>query len=313
MKPTLSRKRACFYGLAIGDALGAPVEFMGPHTFPRVTGYQSGGPHRLLAGQWTDDTSMALALADSLLHVGWDPVDQMRRYIDWHRSGAYSITGSCFDIGITTAKALRKFKASHDPETSGDPQEAASGNGSIMRLAPVAIYTADRYATDPNGIIDLAVASSRPTHASLQCLLACAILGLTLGALINGLSLHDAMSPDGPVLRRVRKYLPVHSDFADLMSGRLPLLHPPRIQGAGYVVRTLEAALWAVATSRSFEEAVLKAVNLGDDADTVGAVCGQIAGARWGMEGIPTHFLTGLDLPDCYGAIIERLCALKGP
>jgi ADP-ribosylglycohydrolase len=146
------RSRGTLIGLAVGDALGAAVEFKSPGSFAPVTGYRSGGPHRLNAGEWTDDTSMSLALADSITAVGWDLNDQASRYLDWWKTGKYSVNGRCFDIGITTRSALGRFIFSKDALTSGDVSERASGNGSIMRLAPVPIRYADLYATTPSGV-----------------------------------------------------------------------------------------------------------------------------------------------------------------
>ena len=134
---TTDRRRGAILGLAIGDALGAAVEFQPPGSFAEVTGFRVGGPHGLDAGEWTDDTSMALALADSIAEVGWDLEDQAQRYVKWWRTGIYSVNGRCFDIGITTVRALQRFRETGDPLTSGDPSPRASGNGSIMRLAPV--------------------------------------------------------------------------------------------------------------------------------------------------------------------------------
>src|SRR6516162_1249119 len=131
------RCRGTLIGLAVGDALGAAVEFSSPGSFAPVTSYRGGGPHRLKAGEWTDDTSMALALADSIASVGWDLNDQASRYVEWWKSGQYSVNGRCFDIGITTRGALSKFLATKNALVSGDISERASGNGSIMRLAPL--------------------------------------------------------------------------------------------------------------------------------------------------------------------------------
>src|ERR1700726_508142 len=127
------RRRGTLIGLAVGDALGAAVEFKSPGSFAPVTGHRSGGPHRLNAGEWTDDTSMALALADSIASVGWDLNDQANRYVQWWKTGKYSVNGRCFDIGITTSSALSKFLATKNALASGDTSERASGNGSIMR------------------------------------------------------------------------------------------------------------------------------------------------------------------------------------
>src|ERR1700674_2729246 len=123
-----NRLRGALIGLAVGDALGAAVEFKTPGSFAPVTGYRSGGPHGLKAGEWTDDTSMALALADSIASVGWDLNDQASRYVEWWQTGKYSVTGRCFDIGITTRSALSNFLVTRDALSSGDSSERASGN-----------------------------------------------------------------------------------------------------------------------------------------------------------------------------------------
>src|SRR5579872_3091324 len=140
-----SRVRGALIGLAVGDALGAAVEFSPPDTFEPVVGFRAGGPHGLKAGEWTDDTSMALALADSIASAGWDLNDQASRYVEWWKTGRYSVNGRCFDIGITTRSALSRFITSKDALASGDPSERASGNGSIMRLTPVPVGHADLY------------------------------------------------------------------------------------------------------------------------------------------------------------------------
>jgi ADP-ribosylglycohydrolase len=158
------RARGALLGLAVGDALGATVEFMSPGSFAPVTDMIGGGPHRLQPGEWTDDTSMALCLAESLVECGgFDATDQMRRYVQWYREGYMSSTGSCFDIGNTTRAALHRFERDDEPFAgSTDPRSA--GNGSIMRLAPVPIY----YHHDPRAAISYAADSSRTTHAAAE-------------------------------------------------------------------------------------------------------------------------------------------------
>ena len=178
-------QRGTLFGLAVGDALGAAVEFEPPGTFPEVTGYRGGGPHGLAAGAWTDDTSMALALADSIASVGWNLNDQAGRYTAWWQKGEYSVNGWCFDIGITTRSALNRFLKTGDARTSGDTSERASGNGSIMRLAPVSIRYTDLFPDQLDELVRLLVESSLPTHASPQCLSACAYMGLVLCGLIH--------------------------------------------------------------------------------------------------------------------------------
>ena len=188
--------RGALIGLAVGDALGAAVEFSSPGSFAPVTGYRSGGPHGLQAGEWTDDTSMALALADSMASVGWDLNDQANRYVEWWQTGKYSVNGRCFDIGITTRRALSRFLAHKNALASGDASEWASGNGSIMRLAPVPVAHADLYPDKIEELSRLADESSLPTHASEQCRSACRYLATVLAALVRGEDRAAVLSPE---------------------------------------------------------------------------------------------------------------------
>jgi ADP-ribosylglycohydrolase len=301
------RKRGAMIGLAIGDALGAAVEFKSPGSFPAVTGFRGGGPHRLKPGEWTDDTSMALALADSIAHAGWDLNDQCRRYVEWWQQGKYSITGDCFDIGITTSRALGRFQHTGDARTSGDPSESASGNGSIMRLAPVPIRFADLFPDRLEELAEKLVESSVTTHASPLCLSSCAYMGLVLCGLIHGRPREEVLSPDWEPLARLKKSYPLHASVAAVAAGSFRQKRPPEIQGSGFVVKSLEAALWAFHDARDFREAVLRAVNLGDDADTTAAVCGQFAGAYWGESQIPADWRDGLAGKEMIQKAIEGL------
>jgi ADP-ribosylglycohydrolase len=288
------RRRGALIGLAIGDALGAAVEFQRPGTFVEVTGFRGGGLHRLAAGEWTDDTSMALALADSIAETGWDLNDQAERYVAWWRTGAYSVNGRAFDIGITTSASLRRFLETGDASTSGSSAPHASGNGSIMRLAPVAIAYAPLLFDRLDILVERAVESSRPTHGSPQCLSACAYFAVVLAGLMQGLPREQVLDPNWPVLQRLHERLPIHPEIEEVARGSFHRRKPPEIRGAGYVVKSLEAALWAFHDAADFREAVLRAVNLGDDADTTGAVCGQLAGACWGEATIPAAWRDGL-------------------
>jgi ADP-ribosylglycohydrolase len=283
----LDRARGALLGLAVGDALGAAVEFKAPGTFPPVTGYRAGGPHRLAPGEWTDDSSMALALADSIAGVGWDLDDQARRYLAWYEKGWYSVNGRCFDIGITCRSALSRFSKTGDARTSGDPSERASGNGSIMRLAPVPMRYAHLYPDQIVKLVLLLTESSLPTHASPQCLSACVYMGLVLAALIQGIDREEVLAASWVSLRRLKEVHILHPEIAEVAEGSFHRKRPPEIIGSGYVVKSLEAALWAFHDAKDFREAVLRAVNLGDDADTTGAVCGQLAGAYWSGTVMP--------------------------
>jgi ADP-ribosyl-[dinitrogen reductase] hydrolase len=306
--PVLDRRRGTLIGLAVGDALGAAIEFCSPGTFPLVTGYRDGGPHGLGPGEWTDDTSMALALADSIVTAGWNLNDQARRYVQWWQYGAYSVNGRCFDIGFATRRALANFAHSQDALTSGDRHERASGNGSIMRLAPVPIRYADLYPQQIGELARLADESSVPTHASDQCRSACRYLAVVLAALAHGEKRDAVLSPEWPVLRQLQGDWPLDPAIHEVVAGSFRNRQPPEITGSGWVVQSLEAALWAFQSSNSFEEAVLNAVNLGNDADTTGAVCGQLAGVYWGESGIPRAWRSELARQDMIERALVGLC-----
>lgn len=301
------RQRGALIGLAVGDAMGASIEFAFPGTFQEVTDFRSGGPHGLAPGEWTDDTSMALALADSIAEAGWDLNDQAARYVSWWRSGRYSVNGRVFDIGMATSAALVRFVETRDAWTSGDPAPRASGNGSIMRLAPVPIAYAPLLDDRLDILVERAVQSSRPTHASPQCLSGCAYFAVILAGLLQGLPREDVLAPEWPTLHRLREIFPLHPEIDEIAEGSFRRRVPPEIRGSGYVVKSLEAALWAFHDAVDFRQAVLRAVNLGDDADTTGAVCGQLAGAYWGEQGIPEAWRDGLAGRDLIEAALRAL------
>ncbi len=304
------RCRGALIGLAIGDALGAAVEFSPPGSFAEVTGYRGGGPYGLNAGEWTDDTSMALALADSIAQVGWNLNDQADRYVAWWKTGKYSVNGRCFDIGITTRIALANYVTTEDALQSGDPSERASGNGSIMRLAPVPIHFADKYPDQIEVISRVAEESSITTHASEQCLSACRYLSIVLAALIRGEDRQVILSPDWKPLQELDQIKPLHPLIQEIARGSFREKQPPEIKGSGWVVKSLEASLWAFHNAETFSDAVLKAVNLGDDADTTGAICGQLAGAYWGESQIPALLRTDLKRMDLLETALSGLLDL---
>lgn len=302
----------CLLGLAVGDALGTTLEFRSPGTFAPISDIEGGGPFGLKAGEWTDDTSMALCLADSLVERGeFDPRDQMERYLKWRDHGYLSSNGRCFDIGNTVARALRHFEETGDPY-SGSTDPHTAGNGSLMRLAPVPM----RYASDPAVAITLSGESSRTTHGARTAIDACRYMGaLILGALYGEEKDRILSDSYSPVPGYWREY-PPDPEVEQIMAGSFKRLEPPEIKGSGYVVRSLEAALWALHRSGSFREAVLLAANLGDDADTTAAVCGQLAGAYYGLEsaentqGIPAAWLNKLAHRDLIDGFARKLYAL---
>ena len=281
-----NRFHGALIGLAAGDAVGTTVEFQPPGSFPPVTDMVGGGPFHLAPGQWTDDTSMALCLAESLIErQGFDARDQAERYVRWRREGHLSSNGRCFDIGITVGQALSHFERTGEP-FSGPTDPNQAGNGSIMRLAPVPMA----YFHRPAEAIAHAATSSRTTHQAPQALDACRYFGgLLLGALMGQPKetlLADTYSPVAGLFEAE----PLGPEVEAIAKGSFKHKQPPAIRGTGYVVDSLEAALWAFHRSSTFEEGCLMAVNLGQDADTTAAVYGQLAGAYYGLEGIPAHW-----------------------
>lgn len=255
-----------------------------------------GGPFGLKPGEWTDDTAMALALADSLAECGeLDEADLMRRFTAWRDDGAYSCTGTCFDIGITTSGALNRFRRSGNP-VAGDTDPATAGNGSLMRLAPIAI----RFWNDPTRLIDAAARQSSTTHAAPYAVEACIAFARMLADTIAGRSLAEILSDPGFALSGA---------IGDIVAGSWRNKSRAQIASSGYVVHSLEAALWSVGRSVGYSEAVLAAANLGDDADTTAAIAGQLAGAAWGASGIPAEWRGRVAWGDRITRMAERLLA----
>lgn len=278
MSPSIEdRARGAFLGLAVGDALGATLEFEPRDTHPLHTEMLGGGPFDLKPGQWTDDTSMALALAESLIaHPDFDPTDLMRRFVAWAEDGTYSCTGTCFDIGLTTRQALSRFMRTGDP-FAGSTAPDTAGNGSLMRVAPVALRALD----DEARAVRIARDQSRTTHAAAEAVEACDLFVRILREAIQGAGKDALRSRPWDGTARVR----------DIAAGTWRGKARSQIKSSGYVIDTLEAALWCTDQAASFEEALVLAVNLAGDADTVGAVTGQIAGAVFGASAIPQRWL----------------------
>lgn len=285
--PEAVRDRAvgALLGLAVGDAVGTTLEFRPRDSYFPLTDMVGGGPFRLQPGHWTDDTAMALALATSLIErCCLEEADLMERFVAWHEQGEYSCTGTCFDIGMTVSSALGRYQQTGDPRAgSTDPRSA--GNGSLMRLAPVAI----RYWQDRAALRDAAIRQSVTTHAAAEAVDACAAYAEILADAIGGLPRHEVMR------RRAGDFA---GSISAIIAGSWRDLHRDAVRGSGYVVHSLEAALWCIGRTSNFAEAVLLAANLGEDADTTAAITGQLAGALYGKQGIPQVWLDRLAWSD---------------
>jgi ADP-ribosylglycohydrolase len=300
------RYRGAMLGLATGDAIGTALEFKPPGTFEPITDMVGGGPFRLEPGQWTDDTSMALCLAESLIEKqGFDPADQMSRYVRWWREGHLSSTGDCFDIGVTISRALARFEVSGEP-FSGSTDPHAAGNGSIMRLAPVPLF----YGGNPEQAIAMSAESSRTTHGAQTTIDACRYLAALLVGALRRLDKQTLLSDHFEPFPGCWAAHPLCPDIDAIASGSFKYKEPPEIKGSGYVVQSLEAVLWAFYQGSTFEEGCLLAVNLGDDADTTGAVYGQLAGAFYGVNGIPEGWRERLTMQETILDFADRLYSL---
>ncbi|PLT31020.1 ADP-ribosylglycohydrolase family protein [Peribacillus deserti] len=273
-------------GLAVGDCVGASVEFCPPGTFPPVTDMVGGGPFGLGVGEWTDDTSMALCLAESLLECqGFDPDDQMQKYVSWYKHGYLSSTNECFDIGIATQEALEQYLTTGEPNSgSSDPLKA--GNGSIMRLAPVPLL----WSNDMEQAIHYSGESSKTTHQSAETIDACYYFGALIAGAANGVEKNRLLSKQFVDFIESKLERELSPNIKEVAAGSYKHRQPPEITGEGYVVRSLEAALWAFYLTSNFKEGLLRVVNLGNDSDTTGAIYGQLAGAYYGISNIPNQW-----------------------
>jgi ADP-ribosyl-[dinitrogen reductase] hydrolase len=303
----LERYRGCLLGLAVGDAVGTALEFRQPGSFAPITDMVGVGPFGLKPGQWTDDTSMALCLAESLIEKqGFDPSDQMRRYVRWWKEGHLSCTGYCFDIGNATRAALQNFLRTGNA-LSGSTDPYSAGNGSIMRLAPVPMF----FAADPERAIEFAAESSRTTHGAATAVDACRYFAALIVGALAGVGKEELLSDHFFAVKGYWKDRPLAGEIDQIASGSFRKKAPPEIKGAGYVVQSLEAALWAFNKSESFREGCLLAANLGDDADTTAAVYGQLAGAFYGESGIPSEWIEKLAMKDQIISFADRLFTLS--
>jgi ADP-ribosyl-[dinitrogen reductase] hydrolase len=312
-------------GLACGDALGRPVEFASPEQIQREYGRVSemlgGGTHRQPAGTITDDTEMALCIARSLVEQGrFDPTDVAERFVAWYESGP-------FDIGGMTRRALNRIQNGESWETAGEqeweasPEGSNAGNGSVMRCAPLAIA----YADYPAALVRTSVDSSWITHADPRCTYGCAVLNLTIAA-----ALHNQETPLSTALNLLSDDLVtslqqsagvIPDGASPVLEGGLPKelrvaletvpdeINPDQLSNSGYVVDTLQTALYDALTAESPEEAIVTAVNRGGDTDTIGAIAGAIAGARFGASSLPNRWLDEIDDRDELEQIATAIAA----
>jgi len=307
--------KAGIFGVCVGDALGVPVEFRSREQLKRspVTTMRAFGTHRQPAGTWSDDSSLALCLAESLTNT-YDLEDIALKFLQWYNKEIWTPHGTVFDIGIATSQAIHRISKGVSPTLCGGTTEFDNGNGSLMRILPLLFYIKDFSITKR---FDTVKDVSSITHGHIRSVLACFIyLELAL-EILNKKEKWEAYTN---MQRNVREFLdnnPICSQdemnkfhrilelkVGDYDVAPLHTLQEEEISSSGYVLHSLEASLWCFLNSENYAEAVLKAVNLGEDTDTTGAITGGIAGIYYGFESIPREWVDVLARKED----IEKLC-----
>ena len=281
--------KGLFLGLAIGDAMGSPIEFEKKRTQKNyVRSYLEGGFHKVTKGEFTDDTSMALAMADAMIEsqqkngYAFDPYKIMDNFLKWRYEGKYSPRGECFDVGVTVCGALAQYKKDRSGPFTGSRDPMSAGNGGLMRLAPALIASRTK-----EECLMFARETTRLTHGAEEALMYSEIFAEEIW--------------EGRVLPKYVRYKhPLNIDRDDIMSG-------------GYVKETYQAAWWAYQTTDNFEDCIIEAINLGHDSDTTGAVAGMIAGRMYGFDAIPKWMVQGLQWSNHIIHVAKQLCPATAP
>lgn len=307
-----SKLKSAILGLAIGDALGVPVEFQYREDLKLnpVVDMRAYGTYNQPAGTWSDDTSMTLCLLDSLYN-GIDYEDIMKKFVLWKNKGAYTPYGETFDIGCATSEAISRYESGVECLESGGKSEYDNGNGSLMRILPMAFYIINEYGYqwDESIMVPVIHNVSSLTHGHIRSKIACVIYIMIAMELGEGKGIDDSVSIG--VHRAFEYYRRNKVDeiqkYSRIKDKKFKFLSEDEIRSSGYVVDTLEAAIWCLLNTNSYSECVLKAVNLGEDTDTVAAVAGGLAGIAYGVEDIPREWLKKLARRDYIEDLCDRL------
>jgi ADP-ribosyl-[dinitrogen reductase] hydrolase len=295
------------WGALAGDALGVPVEFSRREERNKdpVTGMRGFGTHGQPPGTWSDDGSLILCTAESLLH-GFDTSDMGSRFVRFSKEGYWTPYGRVFDIGGTTRRALKRIAPGARPELAGEDDENSNGNGSLMRILPVALLFSGRPVPE---LLDYAHRASSLTHRHTRSKMACGFYCLIACALLEGATPADAYLYAVEQALRVYQVPPYGAElprFQRLLDGKIARIPRDNVRSTGYVIDTLEAGVWCLLNAASFSEAVLMTVNLGDDTDTTGCVTGGLAGLHFGLSAIPEDWLQSLARKDDIGRLFAQ-------
>ena len=306
MSGYIDKIKGVMMGHVVADALGVPVEFSDRYELDRnpVTKMMGYGTYNVPEGSWSDDSSMAIASLDSLCSGRVDFDDMMERFCAWFKKGEYTPHGVVFDIGNTCAFAIDNYYGGKRPATRcGDEGEYSNGNGSVMRMHPLVLYA---YAKNLHSDewIELVAQCSCLTHAHERSEIGCGIYSFILMSLLESADVESVYRGLGEAKEFYSNYAEV-KHYSRLFDGSFKKLKRHEIKSSGYVVDSLEAAVWCLLNSDSYSECVLKAVNLGGDTDTVAAIAGSLAGALYGYEAIPEEWLSVIKRRD----YLEDMCA----
>ena len=295
------------WGALVGDALGVPVEFMGRERLRAnpVTDMRGYGTHNQPAGTWSDDSSLLVCSAESLLS-GFDTTDMGKRFVNWYRHGYWGAHGTVFDIGGATAQALGRIERGIAAEEAGGTSDRDNGNGSLMRILPVALAFAD---APLDTLLNHAHRASKITHGHYRSQMGCGIYCVFVSYLLHGETPPDAYRHTIDALRPIYDTASWGVEFphyARFFSGNIGSADENDIKSGGYVVHTLEASVWCLLTTPGYDAAVLKAVNLGDDTDTTATVVGGLVGVHYGDTAIPARWRDQIARHDDLAALFEK-------
>ncbi|MDD5009814.1 MAG: ADP-ribosylglycohydrolase family protein [Syntrophorhabdaceae bacterium] len=299
------------WGAIAGDALGVPVEFHGREERKKdpVMDMRGFGTFDQPPGTWSDDSSLILCTVESLLD-GFNAARMGEFFIRWLKDGYWTPNGVAFDIGNSTLSSIQRMINGTAPEVAGGDSEHDNGNGSLMRILPIAIYFAR---STPPRIIDQAHKASALTHRHYIAQAACAFYCIMVKALLQGATLRGAYELTAYVVQSYYERLPfrgqLSSHFSRLFSGNIDNLPEDEIESGGYVIHTLEASTWCLLNSHSYKEAVLKAVNLGEDTDTTGVVTGGLGGIYYGYDAIPEEWVNQIVRREDIGKLFKQFIA----
>ena len=310
--------KGTLFGFFVGDALGVPIEFVGRNELQKnkVTTMLEYGTHNQPIGTWSDDSSMVIATIDSLINNnGINYNDIMNNFLKWYREGKYTPNAEVFDIGNATSVALLKYKNDNTNYMCGSNDIYSNGNGSLMRILPISLYL--HYNNNP--MFDVINNISSMTHAHIYSIFSCIIYSILIDEYLKEFNMRKAYLNMQQIIKNLlenndSQLLTDSNDlkqkFNRIIYNDISILNEEDIKSTGYVIDSLEACIWCTLNTNNYKEAVLKAINLGDDTDTIGALTGALAGLIYGYKSIPEEWINVLKKKDYLNDLTEKYTKL---